>query len=44
MESIRVENLTFTYPGKAKKALDNISFTVGHGEFILLCGKKQKGT
>ncbi len=43
MESIRIENLTFTYPNKNDKAIDDISFTVNQGEFLLICGKSGCG-
>ncbi len=43
MESFNVEKLSFTYPTQKDKALDNISFTVGQGEFILVCGKSGCG-
>ena len=43
MESIRIENLSFTYPARYDKALDNINFTVDQGEFVLLCGKSGCG-
>ncbi|MBE7022147.1 MAG: ATP-binding cassette domain-containing protein [Ruminococcaceae bacterium] len=43
MESFKVENLSFTYPARYKKALDGINFTVGQGEFVLLCGKSGCG-
>lgn len=43
MECIKVENLSFTYPGANKKALDNISFTVSEGEFITVCGLSGSG-
>ena len=43
MESIIVENLSFTYPNSTTKALDNINFTVNQGEFVLLCGKSGCG-
>ncbi|MBR3996580.1 MAG: ATP-binding cassette domain-containing protein [Clostridia bacterium] len=43
MESFKVENLSFTYPARCDKALDNINFTVNQGEFILLCGKSGCG-
>ncbi|MDR1329172.1 MAG: ATP-binding cassette domain-containing protein, partial [Oscillospiraceae bacterium] len=38
MESYRVEDLKFTYPERAKPALDGVSLTVGDGEFVTLCG------
>ena len=43
MESFKVENLSFTYPNRTGKALDNINFTVNQGEFVLLCGKSGCG-
>ncbi len=43
MEIFKVENLSFTYPGKSEKALNNISFSVKSGEFVLLCGKSGCG-
>ena len=43
MESFKVENLSFTYPNKTEKALDNINFTVNQGEFVLLFGKSGCG-
>ena len=38
MESYSFKNVDFTYPEGEKKALRNISFTVQHGEFVILCG------
>ncbi len=38
MESYSFKNVDFTYPEGDKKALCNISFTVQHGEFVILCG------
>ncbi|MBR5156005.1 MAG: ATP-binding cassette domain-containing protein [Clostridia bacterium] len=43
MESFKVENLSFTYPGRRDKALDSINFTVNPGEFVLFCGKSGCG-
>ncbi len=43
MESFKVENLSFTYPNRAEKALTDINFTVNRGEFVLLCGKSGCG-
>ena len=43
MESIRIENLSFTYPNREDKALDNINFTINQGEFVLLFGKSGCG-
>ena len=38
METYRIENLTFTYPGRGRPALDGVSLTVRRGEFVTLCG------
>lgn len=43
MESFKVENLSFTYPKRTDKALNDINFTVNQGEFVLLCGKSGCG-
>ena len=43
MESFKVENLSFNYPNRCEKALDNINFTINQGEFVLLCGKSGCG-
>ena len=43
MEIIKVENLSFGYPNREGKALDNINISVNRGEFITLCGKSGCG-
>ena len=43
MESFKVENLSFAYPNRTDKALDNINFSVNQGEFVLVCGKSGCG-
>ncbi len=43
MESFKVENLSFTYPNRTDKALQDINFTVKQGEFVLVCGKSGCG-
>ncbi len=43
MESFKVENLSFSYPNRCDKALEDINFTVNQGEFVLLCGKSGCG-
>ena len=43
MESISIKNLSFTYPNKTDKALENINFTVNQGEFVLVFGKSGCG-
>ena len=43
MEFLQVKNLSFEYPKRSKKALDNISFSVKKGEFVLLYGESGCG-
>lgn len=43
MEIFKIENLSFTYPDKTDKAIDNISLTINQGELVLLCGKSGCG-
>lgn len=44
MENFKIENLTFSYPtSKDKKSLDNVSFKIEKGEYIVLCGKSGSG-
>ncbi len=43
MESFKIENLSFTYPERYDKALDNINLKVNQGEFLLICGKSGCG-
>ena len=44
MEHFKIENLTFSYPtSKDKKSLDNVSFKIEKGEYIVLCGKSGSG-
>lgn len=38
MEIIKIENLSFAYRGSNVNIIDNISFTVKRGEFLILCG------
>ena len=43
METIRLENVTFSYPLAKKNALENISFSIEQSQFIVLCGKSGCG-
>ena len=43
METFKIRDLTFTYPGKEKPAVDGANLSVGFGEFIVLCGKSGCG-
>lgn len=40
---INVRDLSFVYPGADKKAIDNQSFDINMGEFVLLCGSSGSG-
>lgn len=43
MEVYTFKNLTFAYPNRRKPAIDNVSFSVRQGEFVVLCGKSGSG-
>lgn len=43
MALFKVENLSFTYRGETKKALDCVSFEIGQGETSALIGKSGSG-
>ncbi len=43
MESYTIRNLTFSYPQQEKKVLDRLSFSIGQGEFVALCGPSGGG-
>lgn len=43
MEIIKLNNLTFSYPGTDKPALSNINLSIRQGEFVVLCGKSGSG-
>ena len=43
MEIIKIENLSFAYPNKNKKALDDINIGISKGEFVTVCGKSGCG-
>ncbi|WP_171056449.1 ABC transporter ATP-binding protein [Paenibacillus sinopodophylli] len=43
METYRIENVSFTFPEKEKKALADINLTIKSGEFITICGKSGCG-
>ena len=43
MELFKVENLTFSYPQQKKKALDEVTFNIQSGEFVVVCGKSGCG-
>lgn len=43
METIRLENVTFSYPLAEKNALEDINFSIEQSQFIVLCGKSGCG-
>lgn len=43
MEVLKIENLSFIYPNRENKAIDEINLTVKKGEFITVCGKSGCG-
>ena len=38
MEIYRIKNLTFTYPGRERPAIRDISLSIDSGDFVTLCG------
>lgn len=43
MALLEAKNITFHYPDQPRKAIDNISFQIEQGEFIVLCGPSGSG-
>ena len=43
MALVHTQNLSFVYPGKEKKTLDNVSLTIEKGEYVVLCGRSGSG-
>lgn len=43
MALFEIENMTFTYSGAEKPALENINLTIEPGEFVVICGKSGSG-
>ena len=38
METFAIRNLSFSYPEQERKAIDDLTLTIGQGEFVVLCG------
>ena len=38
METFTIRNLSFSYPEQERKAIDDLTLSVGQGEFVVLCG------
>ncbi len=38
METFTIRNLSFSYPEQAAKAIDDLTLSIGQGEFVVLCG------
>ena len=38
MALLRIENLSFAYPGAPQRALDDVSLEIEKGEYVVLCG------
>lgn len=43
MDILKVENLTFRYPQKEKPAVNNVSFNIKEGDFVVLFGESGCG-
>jgi energy-coupling factor transport system ATP-binding protein len=42
-EVLRFDRVTYRYPGRPEPALDDVSFTVGAGEFVVVAGLSASG-
>ena len=43
MEAFTIRNLSFSYPGQKRNAVDSVSLTVEQGAFLVLCGPSGSG-
>lgn len=43
METIQFRNVSFSYPGTERKALDGITLSIEKSDFVVLCGKSGCG-
>ena len=43
MEQLEIRGLSFSYPGGKRKCLEDVSFSIAKGEYVLLCGNSGCG-
>lgn len=43
MAHFHIQNLTFSYPGSSKKALDDVSLCIEKGAYFVICGQSGSG-
>ena len=43
MALLQFESVNFTYPGAKEKALDQVSFSIEPGEYLVVCGESGGG-
>lgn len=43
MEAFKLRDLSFAYPGQRGNAIENISLSIGAGEFFVICGPSGSG-
>ena len=43
MEQIKIKDLTFFYNKQEKPAIENLSFNIEKGDFVVLCGRQRAG-
>lgn len=43
MAHYSIENLSFSYPSSGKQALNDVTLTIGRGEYVVLCGQSGSG-
>ena len=43
MEILQIKDLSFRYPGAERNAVEEVSFSVRSGEFLVVCGESGCG-
>lgn len=43
MEILSIKDLTFSYPNKENKAIENVSLSINSGDFVVVCGQSGSG-